>query len=343
MNRIRRRLPADRTLWFLVIFAAAIAGCAPLFAPGEGRDWTVTAHNGEFVVVEAGPATSLRSLAEVYLGSASRDWVIADFNGVGRATSGRALVVPLKPTNPVAVFTDGFQTVPILVYHRFRKNGASRDKLEITASTFGGQMAYLKKHGYRVIRLSDLHAFFAGNQSLPRKAVVLTFDDGFNSAYTVAYPILKKYGFPTTIFLYTDFVGAPAALSWPQMKEMVTSGLVDIQPHSKTHANLTHRKNGETDSAYRKRILTEIRVSARAIRQRLGLPVHSFGYPYGDVNDSVIEALDEAGYRSAATVKRGGNPSFVDPYLLKRTMIYGNDDLKTFARRLAVFQRVSLK
>ena len=56
------------------------------------------------------------------------------------------------------------------------------------------------------------------------------------------------------MYLYTDFVGASDALTWPQMKEMMASGLIEIQPHSKTHANLTLRLPGETDARYRERI-----------------------------------------------------------------------------------------
>ena len=74
--------------------------------------------------------------------------------------------------------------------------------------------------------------------------MVITIDDGYRSTYEVAFPVLKRHSFPATVFLYSDFVGAGDALTWAQMKEMTQSGLIDIQPHSKSHANLTLKLAG---------------------------------------------------------------------------------------------------
>ena len=70
--------------------------------------------------------------------------------------------------------------------------------------------------------------------------------------------------------------------------------------------------------------------SATRIRQLLDVPIHTFAYPYGDTDRQVIALLDAAGYRLAATVQAGGNPAFSPPFLLRRTMVYGGDDLATF-------------
>ena len=85
-------------------------------------------------------------------------------------------------------------------------------------------MEYLARNGYRVIPLAQLARFLDGKEPLPRKSVVITIDDGYRSTYEIAYPILKKYGFPATVFLYSDFVGAADAMTWAQMKEMVALG-----------------------------------------------------------------------------------------------------------------------
>ena len=115
--------------------------------------------------------------------------------------------------------------------------------------------------------------------------MVLTFDDGYESYYRHAYPLLKKHGFPATVFLYTDFVGAGDALTWPQMQEMAASGLIDIQAHSKTHANLINRVRDESDAAYRQRLESEARAPRELIERRLKHTVKDFAYPYGDANE----------------------------------------------------------
>ncbi len=194
---------------------------------------------------------------------------------------------------------------------------------------FESQMAYLHHQGYRVIHLADIYDFLQGQGSLPKKAVVITIDDGFKSTYTIAYPILKKYGFPVTLFVYSNFISLPGSLSWNQMSEMVNSTLVDIQSHLKTHANLALAQANESSEAYEHRIQQEIQHTARQIKQHLNLPAHTFSYPYGDTNDIVVEQLKKSVFRMAATVQRGGNACFADPLrsCLKNLRTYKNNDL----------------
>src|SRR5581483_8586039 len=130
-----------------------------------------------------------------------------------------------------------------------------------------------------VIPMQKLRAFLDAKEPLPKNTVVITIDDGYRSTYEVAYPVLRKYGFPATVFLYSDFVGASDALTWPQMKEMIGSGLIEIQPHSKTHANLSQRLAGETDAAYRERIRREVEVPVNVIKERLDTTSVTYAYP----------------------------------------------------------------
>jgi peptidoglycan/xylan/chitin deacetylase (PgdA/CDA1 family) len=194
-------------------------------------------------------------LAQRYLGDRAKRWWIAEFNAIDEVRSGQTVVIPLKAANPSGVYANGYLTVPVLCYHRF---GSKPSQLAVTPAAFEAQMDYLAKNGYQVIPLSRLIGFLERGEPVPRKSVVLTIDDGYRSTYEIAFPILRKHGFPATVFLYGDFVGAPDALTWPQMKEMEASGLVSIQPHSKTHANLTLRLPGETDAKYRERMRSEI-------------------------------------------------------------------------------------
>jgi peptidoglycan/xylan/chitin deacetylase (PgdA/CDA1 family) len=291
----------------------------------------VLARDERFAVVVPQPGEDLAVLAERYLGDRGRADVIAEFNRVDAARPGEALAIPLGPRPPLGMSPAGAQAVTILCYHRF---GARANTLTVTPAAFEAQMAYLARSGYTVIPLARLAAFLEGREALPRKSVVITIDDGYRSTYDVAWPVLKRHGFPATLFLYTDFVGAGDALTWAQMKEMAASGLLDVEPHSKSHANLTQRLAEEGEARYRERVRREIDAPIDTIRDRLGLASIAYAYPYGDVNEAVQEHLRAKGVRLGATVTAGGNAFYAPPYLLRRTMVYGSDDLDAFRAKL---------
>jgi len=326
----------------LVLAALVVAGCAdapqrpppPTPVPdnlAQVDSGPVLARDSRFAVVVPGASDDFASLAERYLGDRSRGFEIAEFNRMTEVRAGRAVAIPLTPLNPGGVEPTTFQTVPVLCYHQF---GPRTGTMMVTPTAFDAQMRYLRENGYTVIPMSRLAAFLDGKAALPRKAVVITIDDGFRSAYDVAWPILKKYGYPATVFLYSDFVGAPAALTWQQMKEMTATGLIDIQPHSKTHGNRALRLADENDARYRDRIRREVDAPVDVIRERLGEATVTYAYPYGDVNDTVVEFLRAKGVRMGVTVTPGGNPFFAPPVMLRRSMIFGNDDLDAFRAKL---------
>lgn len=335
------------TAVFFVAAAAlgALAGCrgVPLPVPEERpaspavAAGPVLARNDRFLIYEPGAGDTLQSIAERFLGGADRWWEIADFNGIRSIAINRAVVVPLKVVNPGGIAHDRYQTVPILCYHRL---GTGNGKMVVSPANFAAQLDWLARNDYRIVRLKDLREFLDGKRPLPRRAVAITFDDGYGSFYRQAYPLLKKYGFPATVFIYTDFIGAGDSLTWAQMQEMVASGLVDVQGHSKSHSNLIQRLAGETEERYRERVEAEIRVPRELIRQKLQTPVTEYAYPYGDANDLALESLARNGYQLAATVNPGGNGFFAQPFMLRRTMIYGDHDLDDFKAKLQVYREI---
>ena len=336
-----KRQPAPRLdlRWLgSALLLALLWSCAPIAPDGQ-----VIARNKDFLVLTAGPNDTLRSLAGKYLGDQSKGWVIAELNNVRKVKAGQEVVIPMRPLSGTGVYSNGYQTVPILTYHRFTPGGQRCDKLAVTENAFVDQLGYLKANGYSVIDFRDLADFLAGRSTLPRKSVILSIDDGYRAAYDIAFPALKRAGMKVTVFVYSDFIGAGAGLTWAQMREMVDSGLVDIQPHSKSHGDLTERQPGESLAAYRKRLLYEVTHPAKLIEKHLGLPIHTFSYPYGAENDEVVAAVEKAGYSLGTTVTRGGNASFAHPKVLRRTQIYCGDDIGTFARRLETFEAIALK
>jgi peptidoglycan/xylan/chitin deacetylase (PgdA/CDA1 family) len=314
--------------------AAAVAPPAPA-APARGE---VLARGDWFLVYQPIPGETLRSIAAQFLGSEDRYWAIADFNGVARADAGQPLVVPLKPVNPGGVTADEVQTVPILSYHRFGSGGG---KMVISPSNFAAQLDWLARNDYRVIPLAQLAGYLAGQDALPRRAVVITIDDGYESAHRYALPLLRKYGFPATLFVYTDFVGAGDALSWPQLQELAASGLVDVQAHSKSHRNLIERGANEGDQQYRQNVDAEVRTPRELLERRLQVHVRHYAFPYGDANETVLEALARQHYQLAVTVNPGGNPFYAQPFMLHRTMIFGDLGLEAFKARLQTSRRIT--
>jgi peptidoglycan/xylan/chitin deacetylase (PgdA/CDA1 family) len=332
-------LPGMPRIYLAFLSLIILAGCAS--APPGAVTATLRIIGGEeYVVHTAEPGDTWAGLAETYLKDKSKDWLIADFNKTGEIMPGQQVVIPLVHPNPVGVHPSGYQTVTILCYHRF---GPNKSRMVITPEDFEAQMAYLQKNGYRVIPLSSIHSFLKGEAALPQRAVVITIDDGYRSSYHFAYPILKKYNFPATLFVYSDFIGSRDALGWNEIKEMVRSDLVDVQPHSKTHASMTKRWADESANAYRHRVAEEIRIPGQQMKKILGLPLHTFAYPFGDANEFLVSQLKSAGYKAGVTVQAGGNPAFAYPFKLRRTMIYGDRDMGAFIRSLRVFTPENLK
>ncbi len=327
-------------------FAGVIAGCGSAppasvgpAAPAVSRaavpslDGEVLGANDRFLIYQPGAADTLRSIAARFLGSEERYWIIGDFNGVAHADAGQPLVVPLKTLNPVGVWSDQYQTVPILCYHRFGTGGG---KMAVSPAGFAAQLDWLERNDYHVIRLSQLVGYLEGRQPLPRRSVVITIDDGYESVHRHALPLLQKHGFPATLFVYTDFVGAGDALSWTQLQELAASGVIDVQAHSKTHRNLIERAPNETDLQYRLGVETEARAPRDILERRLPVQVRHYAYPYGDANDTVLDVLGRQHYQLAVTVNPGGNAFFAQPLMLRRTMIFGDHDLEAFKARLQI-------
>jgi peptidoglycan/xylan/chitin deacetylase (PgdA/CDA1 family) len=298
----------------------------------------VLGQSDRLLVYQPGPEDTLRSIAARFLGAEDRYWVIGDFNGVTKAEPGQPLVVPLKTLNATGVWSDQYQTVPILCYHRF---GAAGGKMVVSQANFAAQLDWLARNDFHVIRLSQLFAYLEGKQALPRRSVVITIDDGYESVHRIALPLLRKYGFPATLFVYTDFIGAGDALSWTQLQDLASSGLVDVQAHSKSHRNLIERSAAETDVQYRLDLEQEARAPREILEKRLPVQVRHYAYPYGDANDAVLDVLGRQQYQLAVTVNPGGNAFFAQPLMLRRTMIFGDHDLEAFKSRLQISRGIT--
>src|SRR6185369_760149 len=223
---------------------------------------------------------------------------------------------------------------PVLVYHNI--SAQDKGRLSIAAHTFEAQIRQLHDEGFQAISLADFVAFTTGRRQLPRKSVLLTFDDGYKSFVQYARPTLKDYGFGATLFVYSDFIGAGSGLSWQDLRELSEQGY-DVQAHSKSHANL-RRKDRESEAAYAKRIEAELGYPLTLFKKYLGRSSESLAYPYGEVDDELLGYIAKYGYTAAFTVRRQSNAAFVSPLKISRSQIYAEMTAQDFAKNLAVFQ-----
>ena len=286
----------------------------------------------DFAAIIAQPGDTFSSLASQYLNDPSLDWFIAEFNEITSLNTGQELIIPLHLNDKRRLSMKGYQTVPVISYHKFSRERA--DLLTVKASAFEEQMRFLKENGYRVITMDLFFEFLNSRRPIPGKSVVITIDDNYYSTYEIAFPILKKYGYPATLFIYTDLITSGGkSMNWDILSEMSKHG-VDIQSHTKSHRNLVKRTDEESFRGYFETIKKELAESAALIKKRLDKEVKYLAYPFGDTNPLVIALLTKLGYQGAFTVERGSNPFFVHPYRINRSMIYGNFNLQDFQNSL---------
>ena len=290
----------------------------------------------DFVAVVPQEGDTFSSLSEKYLKDPSWDWFIAEFNEIESPRPGQPIIIPLTPDKRGGLTLRGYQTVPVLTYHNLSLGES--DELTVSQDMFEQQMRLLREKGYRVIPMDRLFDFIEYKASIPPKSVVITIDDGWFSAYEIAFPILRKYGYPATLFIYTDLIdGTPKALSWNLIKEMTAEG-IDVQCHTQSHRNLTVPGKKESFKNYFGSLERELSGCRETIQRKLNREVKYLAYPDGDTSSLVIELARKLGYRGAFTVRPGGNPFFIHNYRLNRSIVYGDCTLSQFEKNLAIFE-----
>jgi peptidoglycan/xylan/chitin deacetylase (PgdA/CDA1 family) len=237
------------------------------------------------------------------------------------------LAVEHALANPPILFQPDSLRVPILVYHSIAPHhlGQTTDQreLDVDPAVFHAQMSYIAQAKHPVISLSSLVDAIEGRVTLPQRAVVITFDDGWQSQYEDAFRVLKQYGFTATFFVYTGAIGnGPAFMTWDEVEEMQKAGMT-IGAHSRTHPELT--KKGVS-------LAKEINGSRDDIQRNLGTTPELFAYPYGDWDDRVAAAVRAAGFRAARGMGDGPLNTHATLYALKSVLT--TDDMPAFERAL---------
>jgi peptidoglycan/xylan/chitin deacetylase (PgdA/CDA1 family) len=213
---------------------------------------------------------------------------------------------------------------PILMYHYIRTVDQASDPLgydlSITPELFEQHMAWLHDQGYTTMRMDAVARCLRGEARCPARAVALTFDDGYEDAFTTVVPTLRRYGFTATFFIISGIVGQPGYMSWEQLAALRDAGM-EIGAHTIDHLDLT-----SLDLAESERQITQ---SKADLERELKIGIVSFCYPTGLYNAAIEEQVRAAGYTSATTTRWDGDYS--DLAALPRRRISGGTALDGFA------------
>ena len=183
--------------------------------------------------------------------------------------------------------------LPILTFHAIDKRSSV---ISILPTVFQCAMAKLHAGGYQTLRLMEATDYLQRGAPFPDRSFVITFDDGYQSVYEEAFPVLEGYGMPATVFLTVGEKGVASPrgrlpslagrsmLSWKEIQEMQRTG-IDFGAHTLTHPDLTHLSSDQ--------VKAEVCKAKSIIEDVLGVPVTSFAYPYGRYNGRVREIVQE--------------------------------------------------
>ena len=197
----------------------------------------------------------------------------------------------------------------IILYHLINDEVyGPNDYLFVKEADFEEQLKILQEEGYRSFFADELYQIKNGE-----KAVVITFDDGYEDNYSIAFPLLQKYGMKATIFLPSSMIGTEGHLSEIQIKEMQESGLVHFGSHTVTHLKL--------DTALADEIEKELAESRLAIEAITGAPVTALAYPNGAYNDMVELFAEKHGYHYCFTTNPPHEPYYENTALPRSYVI----------------------
>ncbi len=221
--------------------------------------------------------------------------------------------------------------VPILMYHAVAAEPADATRaLSVTPEAFAEQLAAIADLGRTPVSTAELAAAWRAGRPLPRRPVLITFDDGYEGVHRHALPALAAHGFPATLFVTTGWLRGPydtggaldTMLDWDQVRELAAAG-VEIGGHSHTHPQL--------DQLAEARLRFELIHGKEIITDRLGAPPASFAYPYGYSDRRVRRAVRETGYAQALAVGNGLARRAQGPYALRRVTVRRRTGPEEFA------------
>ena len=239
-------------------------------------------------------------------------------------------------TTPSNQIVDGPDTrnkvpVPILMYHHIRNYNDPNDKvgtnLSVPPENFKAQIDYLKNNGFTTITFREFLDF--PTRKLPDKPIILTFDDGYQDTYDVAFHNLKSNEQIGVFYIISGFLGRPEFMTAPEVKEISDAGM-EIGSHTIDHPDLT-KLSAE-------KLSTELIESKSKLESIIGRTIVSFCYPAGQQNAAVDAAVANAGYKTATTTNMAISSTSEEKFALSRLRINPEDSLSYFADKIVNYK-----
>lgn len=219
-----------------------------------------------------------------------------------------------------------------MMYHHVREPGpgladAASLRFAVSPVEFEKQLDYLQQNGYTTIDTRTLDCAMQTGEPLPPRSVMLTFDDGWETQFSIAYPSLKARGMVGVFFVHTGVIGEEPgnSMSWADVCRMQDDGM-DIESHTVSHPSLPRL---EPDA-----LRSELTESRRILEAKLGKPVTALAYPFGDFAEREVEAAKAAGYRLAFSTEVGLVQRLDEPLEIHRTIVTFSDTTDDFAIKL---------
>lgn len=213
--------------------------------------------------------------------------------------------------------------LPIVMYHQLTKSESRAGRYVLTLEQFEKDLVFLKEKGYKTVTVSQLLDYSQGKGKLPEKAIMITFDDGCETLYAYAKPLLEQYGFTAVGFVvgsladyYTELDDHNlnySNLNWAEIKELSMGNTVDIQSHSyDLHKNTGYRsgakkKKGETFEQYAEFLGADASKMKTEMLKHTGKAPVAIAYPFGSFSSESKEILKKYGIKMAFTCEERVN------------------------------------
>ena len=236
---------------------------------------------------------------------------------------------------------DTAQRIPVLMYHRVGDaHNMWERKYCISPQLFAEHMSALAQSNWQAVSVDDFMAWRQGEKTLPEKAFLISFDDGFKGVYEHAWPVLRQYQWPAVMFLVSNLIGQndmwsknenPEGRTYPllnrtEIAEMAQGGF-SFHSHSRNHSDLTSLNDAD---------LIDETEGCKTELNLLGISCRYFAYPYGRFSEREMTAVKAAGFEAAFSVQPGFNRPDVDTFRIRRLDIFGTDTSAMLMRKICL-------
>lgn len=215
----------------------------------------------------------------------------------------------------------------VLMYHDIKVKEING--FDVSVDSFKKQLDWLNSHGYKTLSVDEVVDYLTQNKPFPEKSLLITFDDGYEGVFTYAAPELHKRGMKAAFYIIRDDIGTKLPgypyLTGQEIKELSSDPLFSIQSHTLTHPDLT--------KITAEQLQKELEESKKYLEDFTGKPIQTFAYPYGFYNDTVLEAVEHAGYQASFSVSDLGLDNHSARFSIPRIymgVVMGKQDMKLF-------------